>query len=320
MTVPFHSAFMAVEPAGAGLDSPRPGHRGRMTFNEGGSFEGGRVTSRRGGAAAVGGGGVGLVGLIGFLVYQFTGVDPTPIITQAQQGGQQQETTVGDCTAEQANTDRACRLSATVQSLDTYWQNQLGGQGQQVPRPQVVEFQQATQSGCGQASAATGPFYCPPDQSIYLDLGFYDVLASQFGASDGPLAEMYVTAHEYGHHIQHITGVMDRADRSGSGAGSDSVRVELQADCYAGMWVGEAATTVDPDTGTTFLEPISAEQLTDALSAAEAVGDDRIQEASTGQVDPHTWTHGSSEQRQEWFTVGYEQGSLEACDTFAGSF
>jgi len=111
--------------------------------------------------------------------------------------------------------------------------------------------------------------------------------------------------------------VTDQADRSAQGASSDSVRVELQADCYAGMWVGAAATTVDPDTGTTFLEPITALQLADALSAAEAVGDDHIQEASGGQVDPHTWTHGSSEQRQQWFTTGYEQGTLAACDTFA---
>jgi len=175
----------------------------------------------------------------------------------------------------------------------------------------------STTSGCGQASSTTGPFYCPPDQSIYLDRTFYDLLQSRFGASDGPLAEEYVTAHEYGHHIQAVTGVMDQADRSAQGASSDSVKVELQADCYAGMWVGAAATTVDPDTGTTFLEPITAEQLADALSAAEAVGDDHIQEASGGQVDPHTWTHGSSEQRQQWFTTGYEQGTLVACDTLA---
>ncbi len=289
-----------------------------MTFNQGGSFEGGRVKSRRGGAAAAGGG-VGLLGIVGFLIFQFTGFDPTPVIQQAQQGsgGQEQEGTVGECTAEEANTDRACRLSATAQALDTYWAAQLGGGGEQVPVPDVVEFQDATTTGCGQASASTGPFYCPPDQTIYLDLGFYDVLESQFGASDGPLAEMYVTAHEYGHHVQNITGVMEQSDRSATGASSDSVKVELQADCYAGMWVGEAATTVDPDTGTTFLEPITAQQLADALSAAEAVGDDHIQQASGGQVDPHTWTHGSSEQRQQWFTTGYEQGTLEACDTFA---
>lgn len=288
-----------------------------MTFSSGGSFEGGRVRSRRGGAA-VAGGGVGLVGIIGFLIFQFTGVDVTPALEQAQGGGgQQQESTIGDCTAEQANTDQGCRLSATVQSLDAFWQPELAERGIELAQPQVVEFQDATSSGCGQASASTGPFYCPPDQSIYMDLGFFDLLQSRFGASDGPLAEMYVTAHEYGHHVQNITGVMDSADRSASGASSDSVRVELQADCYAGMWAGAAATTVDPDTGEVFLEPITAEQLADALSAAEAVGDDHIQQSSGGQVDPHTWTHGSSEQRQQWFTTGYEQGSLEACDTFA---
>lgn len=292
-----------------------------MTFNQGGSFEGGRVSSRRGGGAAAAGGGVGLVGIVGFLIYQFTGVDVTPVLEQAQgSGGQQQESSVGACTAEQANTDDACRLSATAQSLDAYWASVLGSGGQEVPQPGVVEFQGATTSGCGQASSATGPFYCPPDSTIYMDLAFFDTLQTQFGASDGPLAEMYVTAHEYGHHIQNITGVMDQADRSATGASSDSVKVELQADCYAGMWAGAAATTVDPDTETTFLEPITTEQLADALSAAEAVGDDHIQQASGGQVDPHTWTHGSSEQRQEWFTVGYEQGTLEACDTFASDF
>jgi predicted metalloprotease len=143
------------------------------------------------------------------------------------------------------------------------------------------------------------------------------VLAQQYGSSAGPLAEMYVVAHEYGHHIQNLTGVFDRADRSGTGDDSDSVRVELQADCYAGMWAGDAATTVDPDTGVTFLEPITREQLADALSAAAAVGDDHIQAQSGGGVNPDTWTHGSSEQRQRWFTTGYEQGTLEACDTFA---
>lgn len=289
-----------------------------MTFNQGGSFEGGRVRSRRGGAAAAGGG-VGLLGIVGFLIFQFTGFDPTPVLEQAQQGGggQEQESSIGACTAEQANTDRGCRLSAATQSLDAYWAPVLAGAGVELPVPEVVAFEGATTSGCGQASAATGPFYCPPDQAIYMDLTFFDTLQTQFGASDGPLAEMYVTAHEYGHHVQNVTGVMDEADRSASGASSDSVKVELQADCYAGMWVGAAATTVDPDTGTTFLEPVTAEQLADALSAAEAVGDDHIQQASGGEVDPHTWTHGSSEQRQQWFTTGYEQGTLAACDTFA---
>lgn len=290
-----------------------------MTFNEGGSFEGGRVGSRRGGAIAGGGAGVAIVA---FLIYQFTGIDVGPLLSGGGGGGgtsQEQQGTVGDCTAEEANTDPRCRLSATVQSLDAFWDGELGRAGTELAQPGVVEFQSATSTACGNASASTGPFYCPPDQTIYMDLGFFDLLESRFGASGGPLAEMYVTAHEYGHHIQNLTGVMERADRSGSGAESDSVRVELQADCYAGMWAGAAASTVDPDTGTTFLEPITEAQLADALSAAAAVGDDHIQQQSGGSVDPHTWTHGSSEQRQRWFTLGYEQGSLEACDTFAAA-
>jgi len=158
-----------------------------MTFSEGGSFEGGRVRSRRGGAAAAGGGGVGLLAIVGFLVYQFTGVDVGPALEQTQQGsGAQQETTVGQCTAEQANTDRACRLSATVQSLDAYWGPVLAEAGAELPLPEVVEFTGSTTSGCGQASSTTGPFYCPPDQSIYLDLTFYDLLQSRFGASAAP--------------------------------------------------------------------------------------------------------------------------------------
>ncbi|WP_225754226.1 neutral zinc metallopeptidase [Actinotalea sp. Marseille-Q4924] len=291
-----------------------------MTFNEGGQFEGGRVRTRRGGAVA--GGGIGIGAIAAFLIYQFTGVDLSPVLSGAGGGGgtsQEQEGTVADCTAEEANADRECRLSATVQSLDAYWVGVFDASQSQFVQPEVYSFTGGTSTGCGQASSSTGPFYCPPDQGIYMDLGFFDLLQSRFGASGGPLAEMYVTAHEYGHHIQNITGVMERADRGGSGAESDSVRVELQADCYAGMWAGSAATTVDPDTGTTFLEPITEAQLADALSAAAAVGDDHIQEQSGGSVDPHTWTHGSSEQRQRWFMTGYTEGTPQACDTFAAA-
>ena len=291
-----------------------------MTFSEGGSFEGGRVSSRRGGAIA--GGGAGLLGIVGFLIYQFTGVNVGPALESlegAGGGGQQQESVIEDCTAEEANTQRDCRLSATIQSLDAFWSEEVTAAGGQFAQPQVVEFQQGTTTGCGEASSSTGPFYCPPDQGIYIDLGFYDLLQSRFGAAGGPLPEMYVTAHEYGHHIQNITGVMASADRGGAGADSDSVRIELQADCYAGMWTRDAVTRVDPDTGTVFLQPITDDQLADALSAAAAVGDDHIQQQSGGGVDPHTWTHGSSEQRQNWFATGYNEGSLAACDTFAAN-
>ncbi|GIG28796.1 KPN_02809 family neutral zinc metallopeptidase [Cellulomonas marina] len=296
-----------------------------MTFQEGGQFEGGRVQSRRGGGGggrgiAVGGGVGGLVVVALVVLLNGGGVgDVLNAVGGAAGGGGgvEQSTELGACTAEQANTQRDCRLSATLQALDAYWPTALAGTAAaDLPVPEAVEFQEGTQSACGPASASTGPFYCPPDQTIYLDLGFYDLLASRFGAQDGPLAEIYVTAHEYGHHVQNVLGTFDAADRSGTGASSDSVRLELQADCYAGMFVGDAATTVDPDTGVTFLEPVTTQQLQDALGAAAAVGDDHIQ-AQSGGVDPHTWTHGSSEQRQRWFTVGYEQGSLQACDTFA---
>lgn len=284
-----------------------------MTFQEGGSFGGGRVRKGGGGKAVAGGGGA--VGLLVLVIYLFTGADLSGV-TGGGGGEPQTEGTVGVCTAEQANTDRECRLSGTIDSLDTYWGAAIPAAGGQFSEPGVFAFTDTVSTACGNATSATGPFYCPPDTTIYLDVTFFDQL-TQLGAEDGPLAEQYVIAHEYGHHIQNITGVMDEANRQGTGAESDSVRVELQADCYAGMWAGTAATTVDPDTGVAYLDPITPAQLQNALAAAAAVGDDNIQEQSGGDVNPDSWTHGSSEQRQRWFTTGYEQRTLEACDTFA---
>ncbi len=287
----------------------------RVTFSQGGNFEGGRVRRRAGGGTIAAGGG-GLVAIIALAIYLFTGQDVSGQLGAGPGGGSEQETAVGECTVEQANTDPICRFSATMQSLDAFWQTSLPA-GTAFAAPGGVEFSGGTSTGCGQASAATGPFYCPPDRTVYLDSTFFATLQQQFGAQGGPLAEMYIYAHEYGHHVQNLTGVFDRADRSGGGAESDSVRVELQADCYAGMWAGAATETPRPGTDTPFLEPITAEQLAQALDAAAAVGDDHIQQQSGGGVNPDTWTHGSSEQRQRWFTTGYEQGSLAACDTFA---
>jgi uncharacterized protein len=289
----------------------------RVTFQEGGSYGGGRVRTRSGGGRGMAiGGGVGGLGLLIVLaVALLGGGDVSSLLGGGGGQGGGEEGTVGECTAEQANSDRECRLSATVDSLDTYWATTLSDARADIPG--VESFQQATTTQCGQASSSTGPFYCPPDQTIYLDLGFFDLLSSQFDAQGGPLAEMYVIAHEYGHHVQHATGIFDEADRSGTGAESDSVKVELQADCYAGLWVGHAATTKDPDTGVTYLEPISKAELAQALDAAATVGDDHIQSQSGGGVDQDSWTHGSSEQRQRWFTTGYEEGTLAACDTFA---
>ena len=166
------------------------------------------------------------------------------------------------------------------------------------------------QTGCGGATSAVGPFYCPNDRYVYIDLGFFDQLQSQLGARGGPLAEAYILAHEYGHHVQNLTGVLRSANRD-TGPQGGQVRVELQADCYAGLWVGNAL-----DTG--FIEEITRQDVADALDAAAAVGDDRIQERAQGRVVPESWTHGSAEQRQSWFVRGIEGSGPQSCDTFQG--
>lgn len=298
-----------------------------MTFNEGGSFEGGRVRKGgRGKGPVIAGGGIAAV-LLAVVVALLNGGDLGSVLNavgdQVQTGtsGQTgQDQVVEDCTAEQANTERECRLSATSYSLDTYWSEALPAQaGVAYVVPDVVSFTGSTQTGCGAATSAVGPFYCPPDQSVYLDVTFFDELRDRFGATGGNLAEMYVVAHEFGHHIEQLSGAMSSADRSGTGPDSDSVRIELMADCLAGMWVGNASKVVDPKTGVTYLAPISDQELADALSAASAVGDDRIQQSATGSVNPEAWTHGSSEQRQRWFMTGYEGGTIQDCNALEAS-
>ena len=215
---------------------------------------------------------------------------------------------VNECeSGTDANARQDCRLVGAVQSLDAYWTDAFAASGEQLQKPGVTIFSDAVDTQCGAASSAVGPFYCPLDQTIYLDLGFFNDLETRFGAEGGPFAEMYVVAHEYGHHIQNLLGFLDQGRDAGAEGGA--VRVELQADCLAGVWGTNAV-----ETG--FLEQLTREQIGQALDAASVIGDDRIQQQTQGQVNPETWTHGSSEQRQEWFTNGMEAGSIDGCDTF----
>ena len=286
-----------------------------MTFNPNSDIGGGKVSKRGRNTGIAVGGGLGVIAL--FVLSQFLGVDLTGLVG----GGAAPETesSLEQCqTGADANENVECRMVGAAASLDAYWSQESPELGLDYAGPQdFVLFDQATTTGCGSASSATGPFYCPPDQTIYIDVSFYDELRGRFGSSGGPLAEMYVVAHEWGHHIQNLAGVLERAQDGQTGPTSNAVRVELQADCFAGAWAANASEVPD-ESGVPFLQPITDAQIADALSAASAVGDDRIQEATQGQVTPHSFTHGSSEQRQRWFLVGFQQGA-GACDTFSVS-
>ena len=284
-----------------------------MTFNHDITLDSSNIQRRGRGrrSAAIGGGGaLGIIVIA--LVSQWLGVDLSQFMGGADQGSDTaQELPTKEClTGADANEDDECRMIGAANSLEAFWDSQVNG----YVSPQVILFSDTTSSACGTASAATGPFYCPVDQSIYVDTAFFSTLRQNFGASAGPLAQMYVLAHEWGHHISNITGDMDN-DR-GSGATGGSVRLELQADCYAGAWVNDASTVVDADTGVPFLRPVTEAQIADALDAAAAVGDDNIMEKSGHAVNPDAFTHGSSEQRQHWFMEGYNGGPA-ACNTFA---
>jgi uncharacterized protein len=288
-----------------------------MSFNDNVQLDPSQVQDRRGmGRGTKIGGGIG-GGIILLLAVLF-GVDPQILggLTGTQEP-QSQGTAPACATGADADARLDCRITGTVNSLNAFWPAYLAQYKTEYPRPETVIFSQATNTGCGGATSDVGPFYCPVDRTAYFDPGFFQELVDRFGSSGGPLAQEYVVAHEFGHHIQNLLGTIDRAQQDPQGPESGAVRVELQADCYAGLWAQHATQQKDPKTGQPFLEPLTQQDLNDALSAASAVGDDRIQKAATGRVSPEAWTHGSSAQRQKWFSTGYKATDIKQCDTFS---
>jgi hypothetical protein len=294
-----------------------------MRFRRKAPLDPGQVTDVRGrsmgGPLALGGGGLGIGALIVILLFTLLtggeglGGQLAPLDDQrVGQGDTPGEVSTACQTGEDANTRQDCRIVAVVNSVQKFWDGVFQRSDRQYPYADTVFFTGGVQTGCGSASSAVGPFYCPPDQLVYIDLDFFDELESQFGAADTPFTEAYVIAHEYGHHVQNQLGVLEgiRGDRQGPE--SKAVRSELQADCYAGVWARNAVATG-------LIEELTQEDINSGLDAASAIGDDRIQERTQGQANPETWTHGSSEQRRRWFSRGYETGKPAACDTFSGA-
>jgi len=266
---------------------------------------------------ALGGGG-GIIGLVIFAIVIFTGGDPASLGGAGgytfPESGESQSDIDTRCNASPEAIEQYddCFTIKVTNEIDEVWTAEFARRDSEYSRPQLVLFEQSVSTGCGQASANVGPFYCPPDQSVYIDLGFMERLQQQLGA-EGRYAKAYILAHEVGHHIQTLTGTEAQVRRAQqqdpSRTNELSVKLELQADCLAGVWsiLANRAGNLS----------ITETELDEALGAAEAVGDDAIQGEGGGQVNPETFTHGTSEERRQWFLTGYQSGDLDACDTFA---
>jgi predicted metalloprotease len=277
------------------------------------------------GGVAKGGGGLGVVIVIGFILYSmFSGGGSSTVgnilnsmlgggTTQAQADNTTLET---NCkTGADANNNSDCALVAIVNSVQAYWTAQLQASGTTYTKAPTVWFTGSVSTGCGNASSGTGPFYCPADKRVYVDLSFFEQLKTQFKANDAMFTQAYVLAHEYGHHVQNLLGTSSRVG-SATGATSGSVRLELQADCYAGAW-GHNATTVPGADGQILIQDVTQADIDGALQAAEHIGDDYIQSnLGDGSPDASTFTHGTSEQRRHWFSLGYQSGDPAVCGTF----
>jgi predicted metalloprotease len=253
-----------------------------------------------------GGGGIlGIIGLI-FLVSFFTGGSTNHSVAGASDLASR--CTNGTAAAQ----DQDCRVVAVVDSVQAYWSSALPQQGVQYTNAPTVLYTGAISTGCGFATSAVGPFYCPNDARVYLDLSFFNELHDRLGANGGAFAQAYVVAHEYGHHVQDLLGVFDRVGTPTEGATGTSVRLELQADCYAGVWAKHAQETK-------IVEDVTDADIKDAMNTAAAIGDDRIEQSQSGSVKPDTFTHGTSEQRVRWWSRGYASGNAGDCDTFTAT-
>jgi predicted metalloprotease len=304
-----------------------------MRYSEGADLDPSGVQDRRGGGfgggrgLAVGGGGLGLVGVLVLVLFQVLGGGGGGGTGAAlgqlggQLGGLGEGQTADNTQLEQqcrtgadANESLDCAVVADIESIQDYWSGALGPDY----RPtDTVFFNGSVQTSCGGATSGSGPFYCPGDQLVYIDLSFFDTLQQQFGAEGGLFVNAYVIAHEYGHHVQNLLGINQQVTPGETGPSSGTVRLELQADCFAGTWANHAETVPD-ESGQPLIAEITQDDIDRALDAAARIGDDFIQQnLGGGTVDQDAFTHGSSEQRQRWFTTGYETGDPAQCDTFA---
>ena len=284
-----------------------------MQYNKNVRLDHSQVTGGGGGAGRIAvGGGVG-IGILLFVLSQLFGVDLTGLAGGGQSEARPDSDAYAHCqTGADIETYRDCRWVAYTNSIQNYWDQAYSGY--QVTQTRTFSDQVST--ACGTATSAVGPFYCPADSYVYLDTTFFDQLINQLGAQGGDAAEAYVIAHEYGHHIQNLTGVLEQVQRAGQQTGPDSpqVRLELQADCYAGVWFKHV---VNDPTGP--IATVTQDDLNRAIDAALAVGDDRIQQRVQGRVNPDAWTHGSSENRKRWLATGYNTGDPNACNTFTAT-
>jgi predicted metalloprotease len=278
-----------------------------MSFNPNARLDPGQVQDRRGrgGGIAIGGG-IGTIILVAAYLLLGGNIGDLGGVVGQQPAGPVASGDLSACqTGTDANQKEDCRIVGYINSIQAYWQDEFSASGETYQPAQTVLFSGTTQSGCGTASTDVGPFYCPVDKMVYLDLGFFDELETRFGARGGRFAEAYVVAHEYGHHVQDLLGHLGSGSAQ-AGAGGQSVQIELQADCFGGVWADHAVSTG-------FINELTDQDIADSLDAAGAVGDDRIQQQTQGSVNPDTWTHGSSAQRQSAFRTGYQGGDPAQC-------